>query len=157
MQIRISLARQDDAALIAHMSRTLIEHGLPWSWTERRVQRAIMQEETAVVVARSARRLAGFAIMEFYDEHAHLNLLAVRPGYRGQGVGAALVQWLEACARTAGIFQVRLEMRSANDNARRFYESLGYAESGMRKSYYAGVEDARCMSHDLRVLRAPRA
>ena len=101
--------------------------------------------------------MTAFAIMEFLDEHAHLNLLAVRPGYRGQGIGAELVSWLEACARTAGIFEVRLEMRAANAQARRFYSALGFVETGLRKAYYAGIEDARCMAHDLRVTDAPRA
>jgi len=45
-----------------------------------------------VVVARrgrggDARCLAAFAIMHFGDEVAHLNLLAVAPDYRRQGLG----------------------------------------------------------------------
>ncbi|MDX1562056.1 MAG: GNAT family N-acetyltransferase, partial [Gammaproteobacteria bacterium] len=103
------------------MARILIENGLPWSWTEERVRRAIHHRDTAVIVARDRRRLAGFAIMQFGDAHAHLNLLAVAPAYRGIGLGRELVGWLESCARTAGIFDVRLELRVSNDQARGFY------------------------------------
>src|SRR5690606_26094140 len=102
--IRITLARADDAAAIAEMSRRFVEAGLPWSWDEPRVRRCIHHSECCVIVARDRRRLAGFAIMEFYDMHAHLGLLAVQPGYRKQGVGRRLLEWLEATARTAGIF-----------------------------------------------------
>jgi hypothetical protein len=48
-------------------------------------------------------------------------------------------------------------MRAANFQARQFYAALGFAESGICRGYYAGIEDARCMVHDLRVTDAPRA
>ena len=151
MNVRLGLARRDDAPEIADMSRIMIEHGLPWTWDERRVRRCIGHRESVVVVARDRRRLAGFAIMEYLDVDAHLNLLAVRPGYRMQGVGRQLLDWLESSARTAGIFLVRLEVRAGNDAAMRFYRKLGYLEAGRRRGYYSGREDALIMTHDLSV------
>lgn len=133
------------------MSRFLIEHGLPWSWTESRVSRYIRDPECSVVVARDRRRIAGFGVMEFLDAHAHLNLLAVRPGYRTQGIGKTVVHWLESTARTAGIFLVKLELRESNAGARLFYAKLGYVEAGKRPAYYSGREDALVMTHDLTV------
>jgi ribosomal-protein-alanine N-acetyltransferase len=133
------------------MSRILIEHDLPWSWTEERVLSAIRHRETAVIVARDRRRLAGFAIMRFADSHAHLYLLAVAPAYRGRGLGRELMSWLEACARTAGIFEVCLELRSDNDSALAFYRTLGYFECGIARGYYAGRVDARRMRRSLSV------
>ena len=153
--IKISLAHIDDAAAIADMSRLLIEGGLPWSWTEPRVRHYVHDRDSAVIVARDGRRLAGFAIMEFHDEHAHLNLLAVRPAYRSRGVGTALMRWLESSARTAGVFEIELELRVTNDKARRFYEKLGYSSSGTRTRYYAGVEDALRMTRNLSVIPVP--
>ena len=147
--MRISVARPDDAEPIARMSRVLIEHDLPWSWTEERVLKAIRHSDTAVIVARDRRRFAGFAIMRFADAHAHLHLLAVSPAYRGKGVGRELVSWLEACARTAGIFRINLEIRASNDGARAFYSTLGYSECGIAPGYYAGREDALRMRREL--------
>lgn len=150
MSIKISVARNADAAPIARMSRILIEHDLPWSWTENRVLSAVRHRETAVIVGRDRRRLAGFAIMRFADAHAHLHLLAVAPSYRGRGLGRQLVAWLEACARTAGIFDVYLELRSGNTAAKAFYTALGYSECGIARAYYSGREDAVRMRRDLR-------
>jgi ribosomal-protein-alanine N-acetyltransferase len=79
----------------------------------------------------------------------------VRPGYRKQGVGKQLVEWLESSARTAGIFLIRLELRAGNDAALNFYRKLGYRESGRRRGYYSGREDALCMSRDMSVLTRP--
>ncbi len=151
MTAKISVARPVDALPIARMSKLLIEQELPWTWTEDRVMRAIRHPETAVIVARDRRRLAGFAIMQFADMHAHLNLLAVAPAYRRSGLGRELVDWLESCARTMGIFDVRLELRAGNDSARGFYEALGYRDAGLMRAYYDGREDARRMRRDLSV------
>ena len=89
--------------------------------------------------------------MEFYAIHAHLNLLAVQPGYQRQGVGRQLLEWLEASARTAGIFKVNLELRANNDGARRSTRSSGSASVGRKAAYYDGREDAVRMTHDLAV------
>ena len=149
--IRIGLAHADEAAAIAGMSRQLIENGLPWSWDEQRIAYCLRNRDCVVLAARDRRRLVAFAIMEFYDEHAHLSLLAVQPGYRRQGIGRLLLDWLEASARTAGIFAVNLELRASNDAARAFYERVGYREVGRKAAYYGGREDALRMAHDLKV------
>lgn len=143
--MKISVAQKTDAEPIARMSQSQIEYDLPWSWTADRVLRSIRQPETAVIVARDRRRLAGFAIMRFADADAHLDLLAVGPQYRRRGLGRELVAWLEACARTAGLFRVFLEFRATNDAARSFYVALGYTECGLAPAYYAGREDAQRM------------
>ena len=155
--IRIGLARAEDTPAIANMSRQLIENGLPWSWNEPRIRYCVKNRDCVVLAARDRRRLIGFAIMEFYDEHAHLSLLAVQPGYQKQGIGRQLVEWLEASARTAGIFAVRLELRATNDAARLFYERLGYRDAGRKAAYYDGREDALRMTHDLTVVPTSRA
>jgi ribosomal protein S18 acetylase RimI-like enzyme len=59
---------------------------------------------------------------------------------------------VEESAVVAGLFQVRLEVRQINRNARRFYTSLGYTESGRVTNYYSGREDAIRLSRDLRSL-----
>ena len=62
-----------------------------------------------------------------------------------------LLEWLEASARTAGIFKIHLELRATNDGARAFYEKLGYRSAGRKSAYYDGREDAVRMTHDLAV------
>ena len=88
--------------------------------------------------------------MYFGDEHAHLNLLAVRAAYQRSGVGRHLVEWLEESALAAGIGAIRLELRASNRGARRFYERLGFAEIGRVPEYYGGVETAVRMARDIR-------
>jgi ribosomal protein S18 acetylase RimI-like enzyme len=51
----------------------------------------------------------------------------------------------------AGVFDVRLELRASNAEARAFYTALGYRECGTVRAYYSGLEDAHRMRRDLRV------
>jgi ribosomal-protein-alanine N-acetyltransferase len=145
----LGLARAADALDIAEMSRDLIEQGLTWSWTPARVQHFISGPESSVVVARREQRVAAFAIMHFGDEVAHLNLLAVAPEHRRQGLGRRLMDWLTATAIEAGVFRINLELRTRNDSARIFYEGLGFDQLGVVQGYYQGREAALRMSRHL--------
>ena len=85
------------------------------------------------------------------DEVAHLNLLAVAPDYRRQGLGRQLMGWLTATAIEAGVFRINLELRTQNGPARAFYESLGFEQLGVVQGYYQGREAALRMSRHLAV------
>lgn len=150
---RLELARSADAELIAAMSRALIEQGLAPSWPPARVLWHVRHAESVALVAKAEAALLGFAIMEFGEETAHLNLLAVAPEARRRGVGRQLIRWLEETACTAGTFVIRLELRAGNAEALGFYRSLGYSESGRVPGYYQGIEDAIRMRRDLRIGR----
>jgi ribosomal-protein-alanine N-acetyltransferase len=124
----IRMAIRADAREIAQLSRHAIEHGLPWSWTPRRVGACIEDRETNVVVATHRAQLLGFGIMSYGEEDAHLQLLAVQIAHRRRGVASALLHWLEDSARVAGIGQVFLESRTSNSGAISFYRRHGYEE-----------------------------
>jgi ribosomal-protein-alanine N-acetyltransferase len=166
--ITIRLAEPRDAQPIALMSRDLIESGLGWKYDAPRVLRAIRDRETVAVVAcegagsggSSAKpgrgTINGFAIMEFGDERAHLVLLAVRPSHRRTGIGRRLLEWLLESARTAGISSVHLELRTANEAARRFYRAMGFYETVVVPGYYRSGEGRKEGAlRMLRVLRVP--
>jgi ribosomal protein S18 acetylase RimI-like enzyme len=76
-------------------------------------------------------------------------LLAVHPAHRRKGVGSALLSWLEATTRVAGMNLIRLEARTQNSEAIAFYHRHGFEELGLRRGYYQGVEDAVRMAKDL--------
>jgi len=151
----IDLATAADAREIAFISRDYIEAGLGWSWTPKRVSEAICDPETVVSLARTGDLTAGFGIMSFGETHAHLNLLAVRPAFREQGLGSCLIHWLEETARTAGTFTVSLELVATNATARHFYEGLGYQRVARIPGYYRNNTPALRMSRDLRLDCAP--
>lgn len=153
---RIRLAAEADCGWMAGLSRDLIETGLGWSYQPPRLARLLACDHVCAVVAQAPRGAAGFAVMEFLDEHAHLVLLAVEPRAQRRGIARALVQWLEESARAAGISMVYCEARATGSAARGFYRSMGYRELFLMPGYYRGVEAAVRLGHDVRRL-APEA
>jgi ribosomal-protein-alanine N-acetyltransferase len=139
--LHVSIASERDARDIARMSRDLIEHGLPWTWRQERVSRAIAAANTNVAVIRERQSLTAFGIMEYWDEDAHLVLFAVRPDRQRQGVGTAVLRWLEASALVAGSQRIRLEARRDNVAARSFYNEHGYHELTINSRMYSGALD----------------
>ena len=148
-ELALRLARPAEAATIANLSRDLIEHGLRWRWTPMRVAASISDPQVNELVACIDPKIAGFAIMRYGDDDAHLDLLAVSPAYQRTGIGRQLLQWLEKCAVVAGIFRVALEVRAGNEGAHRFYERMGYRKLDQLPGYYQGVEAALRMTRDL--------
>ena len=110
---------------------------------------AIRAPDTNLAVACRSNRLAGFGLMQYKDDEAHLVLLAVEADCRRSGVATALLSWLEKCALTAGIGTVHLEARTCNHEARAFYVKLGYREIALVPGYYQGQEDGVRIARDL--------
>jgi len=146
----IQLASTADAPAIARLSRDLIEQGLGWRWTAARVRRSLFDAATNVAVVRGDDGgVAGFGLMRYDDDEAHLLLLAVASAQQGRGLGMALVTWLELPARVAGLKRVWLEARDGNLGAVRFYRRLGYREFARVPGYYEGREGCVRMGRDL--------
>lgn len=140
-EVAVRLATLADAVGIATMSRDTIEHGLPWTWQPPRVARAIRDPETNVVVVGEPGSLVAFGIMSYLEDDAHLLLFAVRAIERRQGIGSAILLWLEAVARAAGAKRIRVEARRENVAARSFYSEHGYHERIISKGMYSGAVD----------------
>lgn len=149
--VRMRAAHRSDAGAIAALSRLHIEHGLRWRWTPARVRRQIRDTETMTLIASSDGHLAGFAIMHFGEVRARLVLLAVDPQYRCSGIATSLLNWLEKSCVTAGIQEIRLEVRAGNRRAREFYLSRDFRVSGNIVGYYDGRESAILMAKSLAV------
>lgn len=131
------------------MSRLHIEYGLVWRWTPAKIRRQIRDADTMVLVASREGLVAGFAVMRFGDDQAHLFLLAVQPEFRRTGIGRSMMAWLEKSCRTAGIQQIRLEVRASNRAALMFYWKLGYRYLARIAGYYDRREAAVVMARSL--------
>ena len=147
--ITLRAAHPSEARAIASMSRLHIEYGLNWRWTPGKVKRHIRDKDTMVLIASKEGTIAGFAIMRFGDDQAHLFLLAVQPEYRRTGIGRSMMQWLEKSCRTAGIQAIRLEVRSSNRGAVQFYRKLGYRILAKVAGYYDQREAASVMARSM--------
>src|SRR5688572_9396691 len=161
--ITIRPAEPRDAQAIAAMSRDFIESGLGWKYDAARVLRAMRDRETLAVVACEGAKtgtvkgaVAGFAIMEFGDERAHLVLLTVRPSHRRIGIGQRMLDWLLESARVAGMASIHFDLRDGNDAARNFYRTMSFYATVLVPGYYRSGEGRKEGAlRMLRVLRHP--
>jgi ribosomal-protein-alanine N-acetyltransferase len=151
--LTIRFATRDDASAVAALSRDEIEHGLPWTWRAPRVRQAIADPDTNVIVVGPPGAVAAFGVMFYAEDDAHLLLFAVHRSRQRQGVGTALLRWLEEAALAAGAQRVRVEARMDNEAARSFYNEHGYHEGAVVRGMYSGKLDGVKMEKWLGAVR----
>jgi ribosomal-protein-alanine N-acetyltransferase len=94
--------------------------------------------------------VAGFCAFWLVFDEIHINNVALRPGFRNQGLGTALMRHVLQEARRLGARRATLEVRASNAGARRLYERLGFYVAATRRNYYTNpVEDALILWADL--------
>jgi ribosomal-protein-alanine N-acetyltransferase len=153
LDIELGFAFAGDAEPLAVLARDLIEAGLGWGYRPQRIAELIRDPDTVTLVARGRERPAGFAVMRFGDERAHLILLAVRPAQQRRGIARSMIEWLLESARVAGMTSIHVELRASNARAYAFYRALGFAETFRVPGYSRGRDTALRMNRMLRATR----
>lgn len=80
--------------------------------------------------------VVGYAGLLALGAEGDVQTIAVAPAVRGSGQGRRLMNALLDAAEARGVRSVFLEVRADNPAARGLYESLGFAELGVRPRYY---------------------
>ena len=87
--------------------------------------------------------LAGYFLLMYAVDEAHLLDVAVSGERQGSGLGRYLLDEIAARARAMGMASILLEVRPSNERALRVYGRYGYAQIGRRKGYYPAHEGRR--------------
>ena len=99
--------------------------------------------------AMGTEHIVGFAGLWFTLDEAHLTTVAVRQGYRRQGIGELLLISAIDLATARGARFVTLEVRASNLEAQALYRKYGFFKTGVRRGYYTdNREDAFIMTTD---------
>ena len=91
----------------------------------------------------------GFILARVAADEAEVLTLAVQPGSRRLGLGAALLADALREAKARGATAMLLEVAEPNLAARGLYGGFGFAEVGRRKRYYADGSDALVLKREL--------
>jgi ribosomal protein S18 acetylase RimI-like enzyme len=75
-------------------------------------------------------------------DHAHIVAFYTRPGARGQGIGSALLDRVDAALAYAGVADVVVGAFAANAGALALYERRGFRPTWNYLSRFAGREGA---------------
>jgi len=112
-------------------------------WTRAMYEAELARPEVChVYVARlPGCRVVGFCAFWLVLDEAHINNVAVRPAWRGQGIGGVLLTDALAAAERLGASRATLEVRRSNTGALRLYERFGFRTEGVRPRYYTQPEE----------------
>ena len=95
--------------------------------------------------------VAGYIVARLSAGELHINNVAVRSEFRGQGIGKALLTRILAQGKKLDAAAAFLELRAGNTIALSLYEKAGFVPVGKRRNYYSDpVEDAVTMTAQLK-------
>jgi ribosomal-protein-alanine N-acetyltransferase len=105
----------------------------------------------AYYVARVGAEVVGYGGMMMVVGEAHVTNVGVAPSWQRHGVGRRLLLQLAREAQKRSAQHLTLEVRVTNHGAQALYREFGFVPAGIRKNYYAEVnEDALVMwAHDI--------
>jgi [ribosomal protein S18]-alanine N-acetyltransferase len=103
----------------------------------------------AYIVAKIDREVVGYAGLICYGDEAHITNIAVDPMHQGHRIASRLLYEQLVRAVEMGAYAVSLEVRVTNWRAQRLYGRFGFHPVGVRRNYYAELqEDALIMWTD---------
>lgn len=138
----------DAAVAIAALHRRAEEPG----WSVEAWEKQLSQPSVHCLTHVGNRGLDGFIATSIAAGEAEVLMIAVDPVAQGAGLGRGLMQHALGQAGLLGADQCFLEVAADNLAARALYARCGFAETAVRKGYYArpgGYVDAIVMSRQI--------
>jgi ribosomal-protein-alanine N-acetyltransferase len=115
----------------------------PHPWSRANFVDSLASGYDAWVLKDPSGVLAGYFLLMYALDEAHLLDVAVAAGRHGTGLGRYLLDRIAARARERDMASILLEVRPSNVRALQVYRRYGYAEIGRRKGYYPAHEGRR--------------
>lgn len=115
----------------------------PHPWSRANFVDSLASGYDAWVLKEPGGALAGYFLLMYALDEAHLLDVAVAAGRHGTGLGRYLLDRIAARARAQDMASILLEVRPSNVRALQVYRRYGYAEIGRRKGYYPAHEGRR--------------
>jgi ribosomal protein S18 acetylase RimI-like enzyme len=124
MEIRPYL--ESDEAAVAELWHEVFPEAPAWNVPAADIGRKLAVQRDLFLVATIGSEVVGTA-MGGYDGHrGWVYYVAVRPRYRRQGIGTALMERVEAGVARLGCPKINLQVRASNEGVVSFYRKLGY-------------------------------
>jgi GNAT superfamily N-acetyltransferase len=143
VSIELGVATREDLPQLVALLGVLFSQEaelVPDDAKQTRALEKILSDESVgrIHVARDAGKVVGMASLIYGISTAEGGLAAsfedfiVLPGYRGKGIGAALLQHVIGEAKKQGALRLTLLTDKQNKRAQALYRKLGFAESTMK-------------------------
>ena len=141
----ISAWQAADVPVLAALERECF----PDPWSETELLKQLERDNYYGFVLKADGETVGVIYGSVLFEDAEIYKVAVKPSWRGKGLGQRLVDEAMAYFKSRNAERVFLEVRAGNVAARSLYEKNGFSVLRIRSKYYADGEDAAEMKKDL--------
>lgn len=115
----------------------------PFPWTRGNFLDSLYSGYENWTLREASRELAGYFLLMFAVDEAHLLNITVRRGLQGKGLGRMQLDKAVSLARERGMASVLLEVRPSNQRALAVYQRYGFVQIGKRKAYYPASDNTR--------------
>jgi ribosomal-protein-alanine N-acetyltransferase len=115
----------------------------PYPWSRGNFADSLASGYDAWLLKGGGDELAGYFLVMYVLDEAHLLDVAVALALQREGLGRYLLDQIVERARARGMESILLEVRPSNDRALYVYRKYGFAEIGRRKGYYPALEGQR--------------
>ena len=143
MSVELGAATREDLPQLVALLGVLFSQEaelVPDDGKQTRALEKILSDESVgrIHVAREGGKVVAMASLIYGISTAEGGLAAsfedmvVLPGYRGKGIGTALLQYVVAEARKQGVLRLMLLTDRQNKRAQALYRKLGFVESTMK-------------------------
>ena len=132
----------EDVVTVARLER----ESFTTPWSARTFRTLLGRPGAELWVAEHATGgVVGYYVLWCIQDQGELANIAVEERYRGQRIGAMLLDHALEVAAGRGVESVYLEVRVSNAAARAMYESRGFEQIGVRRNYYDRPREDACV------------
>ena len=124
MEIR-SYSESDEASVV-ELWREVFPDSPSWNHPEVDIQRKLAVQRELFLGAWLNTELVGTAMAGYDGHRGWVYHVAVKAGFRRQGIGSALMQRAERELARLGCPKLNLQVRASENEAVAFYQRLGY-------------------------------
>ncbi len=121
----------------------------PSPWSERQFRGELANACATVDLLIVGRTVSAYVCSWLIADELEIQNVATAPDFRQRGCAETLLRHVLRRAAENGARRAFLEVRAGNTAARRLYEKLHFACTGVRERYYPDNEDAILMARDL--------
>lgn len=122
---------------VLRIERQSFEH----PWDEFDFTATLRNLNAVGVVSEMYGAVVGYAMTSSYDEHIHLESLAVDPALRRLGIGSELVASIKARLSQQTRRRICTSVREKNLDAQLFLRECGFIATGVLKGEYGEYSD----------------
>lgn len=138
-KMKVRTAIPEDLEIIAEIEKEVFTE--PWSLDG--FKQALSSPDNVVLAISDETDIYGYLVLYTSMDEGELMTIAVRPGFRGYGLGDKLVKAMVEEGRRRELVNIFLEVRKTNESARSLYRKNGFIAVGERKNFYRfPTEDA---------------